>query len=324
MMSHVFISYARKNKKVVGQFVENLRTQDFIVWQDVSNISAGESWREAIFNAIDQASAVVVFWTTAAQESTIVNEEIDHAIAQRKLIIPVWLEKATPLRDGLDSANAIIASAFSAVAAQKIASALLTVAPRIQRQITDFNTRIPVNQQSIEGTKREMIGNREYVVVPLVQSVYSQAVLIAEPNTVISQVKRIQLMMQCTGAVGWTMPRDAFRAIAAEDAEYPDDAEPLVGVYVTGSVNPNKSGEYWIDNTNVAHYSDLIDTTRKAMNHLNGQAATPQTFQLFQKTLVDIAFLIGVRADRWIPFQLYKWTGDSYTLIMNISPRSPN
>lgn len=43
-MSHIFISYSRKDKHVVAQFVESLRQQDFIVWQDVSDISAGASW----------------------------------------------------------------------------------------------------------------------------------------------------------------------------------------------------------------------------------------------------------------------------------------
>ncbi|MCK6581250.1 MAG: toll/interleukin-1 receptor domain-containing protein [Anaerolineae bacterium] len=92
-MSHIFISYARKNTKVVSQFVESLRTQDFIVWQDISNISAGEAWRSAIYSAIDQAEIVLIFWTAAALASTVVNEEIDHALSQGKHIIPVWLEK---------------------------------------------------------------------------------------------------------------------------------------------------------------------------------------------------------------------------------------
>lgn len=324
-MSHIFISYARKNKRVVNQFVESLRTQDFIVWQDVSNISAGEAWRTAIYSAIEQASVVVIFWTVAAQASVVVNEEIDHALSQGKHVIPVWLEKDVPLRSGLDGANAVISAGFGASAVQKIVGAILDKSPRIQRQLfSSVDTRIPMHLHTVDGVRREMIGEKEYVVAPLIQSLYSNVRLIAAPGTVVSGAKRVQLMVQTTGGVDWTMVRDVFSAIAYEDTEYPEEAEPLVGLYVTGAVNPLKPNEYWVDSTNVAHYSDIIDSTRRAIGYLNGQATSQQTFQLFQRILVDIAFLLGVQSDRWIPFQVYKWTGQFYVPIINVPARSPN
>lgn len=323
-MSHIFISYARKDKKVVAQYVESLRKMDFIVWQDVSNISAGVKWHQALTDAVEQASVVIVFWTQSAYHSTYVNEEIDLALKHEIPIIPVWLESATPLRDGLKEANAVITDGYSSGAVQKISSALLETAPRIQRQVVDVNTAIPFNAQMANGSSREMIGSREYVVMPLVTSVYSSAALIAEAGVIVRQVSRIQLIVQNTGPVDYSAVRDAFKAIQATDAEYPHEAQPLVGIYVTGAQNPMDRTQYWVDNTNVAHYSDMIDTTRKAIGAVTRNAANTPVFQVFQKTLVDIAFLLGVSLDRWLPLQLYKWDGEQYVPIIYIPPRSPN
>lgn len=188
----------------------------------------------------------------------------------------------------------------------------------------NFNISIPMNAQTISGISREIIGNREYIIVPLITSVYSAAYVIAEAGTIVRQARRIQLIVQNTGPVDYATVRDAFKAILEADDEYPDEAEPLVGLYITGAKHPMDSTQYWVDNTNVAHYSDMVDTTRKAISSITKNATDTQTFQMFQKTLVDIAFLLGVSLDRWLPLQLYKWDGRQYVPIINISARSPN
>lgn len=322
-MSHIFISYSRKDKRVVGQYVESLRKQDFVVWQDVSNISAGTQWEQALMDAVEQSAAVLVFWSGAASHSNAVNAEIDQAIKHQKLIIPVWLDQNTPLGK-LGSYNAVIAGGFSTGAMQKIVAELLEKAPRIQRVVSGFNTTLPMQAQTITGITRELIGSREYLIVPLVTSVYSNAWVIAEAGTIVRQASRIQLIVQNTGTVDYTTVRAAFQTILHEDREYPDEAEPLVGLYVTGLINPSDRTQYRIDTTNVAHYTDMVDTLRQAIHQIQKQAETTQTFQLFLKTLVDIAFLLGVQMDRWLPLQLYKWDGQQYVSVMNIPPRIPN
>ena len=323
-MSHIFISYARQDMKVVAQYVESLRKLDFIVWQDVSNISAGDIWHQALLDSIEQSSALVVFWTQAASHSAYVNEEIDYALKHGKRLIPVWLDTSAPLRDGLKEANAVISSGFSPTAVQKISRGLLETSSRIQRQVKGFNTSIPMSAQLGTGIMRGVIGNREFVIAPLVDSVYSAAYVIAEAGTIVRQVSRIQLIVQNTGTANYDAVRAAFKAVLSADADYPEESQPLVGLYVTGALNPMDQSQYWVDNTNVAHYSDMIDTTSKAIMAVMQNAAETQTVQLFQKTLVDIAFLLGVSLDRWLPLQLYKWDGTQYVSIINVPPRSPN
>lgn len=316
MSSHIFISYSRQDSKVVGEFVEALRKADFIVWQDVSGISAGDVWEQTLYDAIDNAAVVVVFWSQSASLSEWVGKEIAHAIKQNKPIIPIWLERATPLSAELAKYNAIPSRTFT----PKLTDALLAIAPRIQRRVAEFDASIPMSKQKHIG--REAIGKTEYVTLTLVESAYCKAVLIAEASTIIGQVSRVQLIIQNTRDVGYASVKDTFATILAEDAQHPEHAQPIVGLHVTGPVNPADTSKYYIDATNVAHYSDMSDTTHKAISILT-KDDRDKVFQVFLFTLVDIAFLVAISANRWITFQLYKWLGNTYSRIMTIPPRLP-
>ena len=81
------------------------------------------------------------------------------------------------------------------------------------------------------------------------------------------------------------------------------------------------SHQTYIDPQNVAHYSDMIGTIRRAIKQITTNAEDDQLLQVFQQTLVDISFMLGVQLGRWIPFQLFKWDADRYVAIANIPPR---
>lgn len=324
-MSHVFISYSRKDKKVVDTFVERLRRQDFIIWQDVSDIPAGEKWGEALIHAIDESAAVLVFCSHSASKSTYVNAEVDHAIAQGKPIIPIWLEDATVLGDKkLNAFNAVKStSGFSERALKAITKALKEQAPRIQRMASKFNPSQSIGSQRVTGKKRRIFGNKEYVMIPLITSVYSNAWVIAEADVVVRDIKHIQILIQNTGLADGSMVRDAFGAILRDyDGLAIPKEERVVGVYVTGVLDTD-SNKYIVDPDNIAHYTDMLDTILKAMHVVSQDAAQTQTFQLFLWTLVDIAFLLGVEINRWWPLQVYKKHGNTYVRIMNVPPRQP-
>lgn len=324
-MSHIFISYSRADKNVVDTYVERLRGQDFIVWQDVSDIPAGEKWSEALIHAIDAAAVVLVFCSHSASNSPYVNAEVDHAIAQSKPIIPVWLQDKTALGDGkLNPFNAVKSlTGFSERALKDVTKALKERAPRIQRVVSKFSPSQTMGSQRVAGKKRHIYGSHEYVLIPLVKSAYSNAWVIAEADVTVRDIKRIQVMVQNTGAADDSMVRDAFSAVLRDyENGLPPKDERLVGVYITGVLNEDTK-KYTVDPDNIAHYTDMLDTVLKAMQAVSQNAAQPQTFQLFLYTLVDIAFLLGVEINRWWPLQVYKKHGNTYVRIMNIPPRQP-
>lgn len=48
-MSHIFISYSRKNIDFAGNIVQALADNDLDTWIDWDSIPSGEKWRDEIF-----------------------------------------------------------------------------------------------------------------------------------------------------------------------------------------------------------------------------------------------------------------------------------
>ena len=58
-MSHIFISYSRKDKIFADDLELELEARDIDAWTD-NDIEPGDRWREGIDNAIKNAFAVLV------------------------------------------------------------------------------------------------------------------------------------------------------------------------------------------------------------------------------------------------------------------------
>jgi Tol biopolymer transport system component len=91
-MSHVFISYSKKNQSYARQLAEKLKEEGFDVWID-DRIDYGDTWERVIFKAIDDCSAFLVIMTPESYESRWVLRECQHAENRNKPAFPV-------LRDG--------------------------------------------------------------------------------------------------------------------------------------------------------------------------------------------------------------------------------
>jgi len=90
----VFISYSRKDKRVVNMFVDRLTREGFYVWIDKDGIESGDAFKHVIVNAIEQSSVVVFFSSEASNTSLWTSKEIGVAIYENKPIIPVKLDNA--------------------------------------------------------------------------------------------------------------------------------------------------------------------------------------------------------------------------------------
>jgi len=90
----VFISYSRKDKKVVDMFVSRLAKEGFSVWIDKDGIESGDAFKHVIVNAIEQSTVVVFFSSAASNASMWTSKEIGVAIYENKPIIPVRLDDA--------------------------------------------------------------------------------------------------------------------------------------------------------------------------------------------------------------------------------------
>jgi formylglycine-generating enzyme required for sulfatase activity len=90
-MSHIFISYSRKDQPYARQLADELLHRGFDVWID-DNIDYGDRWQRVIFKAIDDCSAIIVLMSPASAESEWVEREYNYAHKRRKPQFPILLE----------------------------------------------------------------------------------------------------------------------------------------------------------------------------------------------------------------------------------------
>lgn len=90
-MSHVFISYSRKNQEYARRLAEDIRKHGFDVWID-DRIDSGERWWATIVNAIEVCSAFVVIMSPYSEGSEWVEREVLLAQRENKPIIPLLFD----------------------------------------------------------------------------------------------------------------------------------------------------------------------------------------------------------------------------------------
>jgi hypothetical protein len=89
-MSHVFISYSRKDHDYAHQLASRLRSQDFHVWID-DRINSSEDWWQKIHQAIVECSAFIVIMTPESEGSKWVQREVTLAESLNKVAFPILL-----------------------------------------------------------------------------------------------------------------------------------------------------------------------------------------------------------------------------------------
>jgi hypothetical protein len=90
-MSHVFISYSRKDTETVDKIVGRLNSDGVNVWLDRESIRPGALWRESIVKAVDNAYVCVLMLSPNSAASDNVRKEVDLADGANKEFIPTVL-----------------------------------------------------------------------------------------------------------------------------------------------------------------------------------------------------------------------------------------
>jgi WD40 repeat protein len=88
-MSAVFISYSRKDIEPVRRMHAALAALDRQTWVDWEGIPPTAEWMQEIRAAIDAAQAFAFVLSPDSLASRVCREELDHAVAQGKRLIPV-------------------------------------------------------------------------------------------------------------------------------------------------------------------------------------------------------------------------------------------
>lgn len=90
-MSHIFISYSKKNKDYTDKLVAYLENAGFNVWYD-GRIDYGTSWERVIFKAIDDCAVFLVVMSPESYDSDWVRKEYLYADKRKKPQFPILLD----------------------------------------------------------------------------------------------------------------------------------------------------------------------------------------------------------------------------------------
>jgi hypothetical protein len=91
-VSHVFVSYARRDQEFVDRLTAALEAQGVDVWVDRQDIAGGEAWEAAIGEAVRSSDAVIPVLSPSAASSEYVPRELSLADKYDRPVVPVLLE----------------------------------------------------------------------------------------------------------------------------------------------------------------------------------------------------------------------------------------
>lgn len=94
MKYDIFISYSRKDSKVVKSVVDRLMSEGYSCWMDVSGIESGDAFKGVLVQAIKNSKTVLFFASENSNSSEWTVKEINIAVQLKKPIIPVRLDSS--------------------------------------------------------------------------------------------------------------------------------------------------------------------------------------------------------------------------------------
>ena len=95
-MHDVFISYSHKDARIADAICHKFEEEDIRCWYAPRNIEPGVEWADAIINALESCTVMVLVFTESSNESVQVRREVDTAVSFGKTIIPFKCTDSNP------------------------------------------------------------------------------------------------------------------------------------------------------------------------------------------------------------------------------------
>lgn len=95
-MSHIFISYSRKDFYFAQKIVEALAVNKLDTWADWKNIPPSVGWEDEIYRGIEDADAFLFLVSPDSVRSKMCNAEIAHAVRNGKRIVTILIRDTDP------------------------------------------------------------------------------------------------------------------------------------------------------------------------------------------------------------------------------------
>ena len=96
-MAHdVFVSYAHQDRTVANAVCATLEAHGIRCWIAPRDILPGSDWGEAIIDALQEAKAMVLVFSSGSNESDQIKREVERAVHQGIAVVPFRIEDVLP------------------------------------------------------------------------------------------------------------------------------------------------------------------------------------------------------------------------------------
>ena len=99
MKYDVFVSYRRKDTKIVDEFVNRLESEGVRVWIDRDGVESGDAFKRVIVNAIKESALFMFFSSESSNTSPWTTKEVSIAVHYEKPIIPIKIDQTVYSED---------------------------------------------------------------------------------------------------------------------------------------------------------------------------------------------------------------------------------
>ena len=96
MTKAVFVSHATEDQTIAADVCAMLEARGITCWIAPRDVAPGAQWDDAIVDAIQSSRAFVLILSAAANESSYVKNEVNHAFAAKKPIFTFRIEDVPP------------------------------------------------------------------------------------------------------------------------------------------------------------------------------------------------------------------------------------
>lgn len=290
-MSHIFISYSRKNLDCARKIARQFEAKGFKVWIDLDSIEGGTDWRGSIQSAIPQAAAMLLLWSDDSKKSLYVKKEVELALNESFIrpdfrIIPALMSDLTavPLWEEIKNLNGRAIYTCSTKEIADLIDEFAKFVPPTRRKL-DFDRAKPLGDHAGKiGLSRVPL-----VAVPCMESVYCNARVIGRPETVLNHLPTnpltVQVLLEFLG-------NPTTETTIQQVYDYLQETQPTKPVFLIHVTGPAKGDKYMLSDDQSGDWLDAVNTTHAALDWLAGRGAT---LQLFNAIPASLNFAIGMQ-----------------------------
>jgi hypothetical protein len=314
-MSHIFVSYSRKDSDFVKTLVQRLE-RTHRVWFDRHDIHGGEEWEKAITQGVQNSVTMIVVISPDSVESDYVRFEYSTAIKEEIPIIPL-VHRDCDLPVKLGKYHAIWATDddwFDQVLAgldgkADFARTHDTTYLTEHERIGDSEVTFDVLAQTVQGSFRMDRHETNLVALPLLVTQHAMTYLVGRATDTLARKDPIQLALQCSQPYN----SDNFPVSVAQYTLA--QSQPLHMILVRGPMMLTQHShrgiqmQHGLDNDNPDEWRGVISAAYDSLDAYDTGTNRRKMVQVFSLAPAALMAGFGLRAERGRGLTIYNFAG---------------